>query len=111
MTRAKLHDALRKAYFAVDHRRMVNLAKAIRRQRHGVVRHFSPNSWSVERMSDYADKAEHYWGLMLTYYDLAKQAKSPLQSNSYRRVATQCRAMATEAFALVDAEARRAGQP
>jgi hypothetical protein len=57
-------------------------------------------------MSDHADKAEHYWGLMLTYYDLAKQANSPVQSNSYRRVATQCRALAKEAFAVVDAEAR-----
>ena len=60
-------------------------------------------------MSDHADKAEHYWGLMLTYYDLAKQAKSPFQGNSYRRVATQCRSMAKEAFALADAEARRKG--
>jgi hypothetical protein len=53
------------------------------------------------------NKAEHYWGLMLTYYDLAKQAKSPIQSNSYRRVATECRAMAKAAFALADAEERR----
>jgi hypothetical protein len=55
-------------------------------------------------MSDHADKAEHYWGLMLTYYDLAKQAKSPFKGNSYRRVATQCRSMAKEAFDLADAE-------
>jgi hypothetical protein len=96
----RMHSALRRAYFAVEQRRIATLVKAIRKERHSEVRHsYMP--------ADYADKAEHYWGLMLTYYDLAKQAKSPFQSNSYRRVATECRAMAKEAFALLDAEARR----
>jgi hypothetical protein len=110
MTRAKFHKALRKAYFAVEHRRIATRVKPIRRQRQSEAQYLLGNSRSIG--PDHADKAEHYWGLMLTYYDLAKQAKSPAQSNSYRRVATQCRAMAKEAFAVVDADAMTiAGQP
>ena len=96
MTQARWHIALRRAYFALEHRRIAMLVNAIRQERRSEVRHLNMST-------AYADKAEHYWGLMLTYYDLAKQAKSPAQSNSYRRVAIQCRAMAKEAFALVDA--------
>jgi hypothetical protein len=100
MTRAKLHSAIRRAYFAVEQRRVTVLVKTIRRERGGKSEH-------LHVPTDYAEKAEHYWDLMLTYYELAKQAKAPRQSNSYRRVATECRAMAKEAFALADAEARR----
>jgi hypothetical protein len=105
MTRAKFRNALRTACLAVEHGGRASLP--ISRERRSELRHLSPNYRPTEGTSDYVDKAEHYWGLMLTYYDLAKQAKSPLQSNSYRRVATQCRALAREAFALADAQVRR----
>jgi hypothetical protein len=100
MTRARFHNALSRVYFAVEQRQVATLVRTIRRERHGSVRHlYVP--------TDYAYKAEHYWSLMLTYYELAKQAKSPCQGNSYRRVATECRAK--EAFALADAEVRSKG--
>ncbi len=100
MTPVKWHNALRRAHFAVKQRRVAMLVRTIRRERGARAKHSN-------MPTDYADNAEHYWNLMLTYYDLAKQAQSPFQSNSYRRVATECRAMAKTAFALADAETGR----
>jgi hypothetical protein len=104
MTPVKLHKALRRAHFAVEQRRVAMLIRTIRRERGGRAKHsYKP--------TDYADKAEHYWALMLTYYDLAKQAKSPSQSNSYRRVATECRAMARAALADAETSAEMRSPP
>jgi hypothetical protein len=75
---------------------------------------YSATFYGADEMSDHADKAEHYWGLMLMYYDLAKQAKSPFQVNSYRKVATLCRSMVREALPrllLVLRETRPRGLP